>query len=784
MKISLHWLSDFIELTEKNPSVIGDQLTRCMGEVDDIVVQGAFLEHCVVGKILTVEKHSNADTLNVCTVQTDQGIKTVVCGGTNVRVDMLVAFAHVGATVKHGTETLTLSRIKIRGIESEGMICAQEELDLTSFPPKPEDGKRPIADLSKGKYEVGTPLRTALEMNDVIFHIDNHAITNRPDLFSHIGVARELVAMGLATWKKQPVKKMPVFPKKSLPFEHENSIPVLVPRYLGCCIAIEESGQTPDWMRRRLEAVGSRSINLAVDITNYVSQEIGMPLHSFDVADLQGPICIRTAKKGEHIITLDSVDRELPEGAIVLSDKEGIFDLLGIMGGLRSSTKASTKLLYLHAAIVDAVSIRKAVTATGHRTDASTVYEKGIPIPLAEQGFSRAVELMLDLIPGAKIVSSLESFGADPSAEPISIPESAFALAIGTTMTPTDIQRILEDLGFSIKIQAKNWQITPPAWRSDIRFKQDIIEEVARTYGYANIPPLMPEASIAPPKRDKRLDTLRDSLSESGSFEMLHLAFMSPKQAKQWAMPEEKAVSIENPIGEEMSLMRMSLSPSLIETMSREVKHITGTHLKAFEVGHVFLKKDEHAECTLAVVSRGKTTIKDAPLLMAKADIKQALKEAGYEATFRRSSSHPPFAHQNRSAEILCENTVIGTLCEIHPRLSTSLGIGRAAVATLQLKALFALPPQVKVASALPLFPAIILDETVAISTERRYEEILKNLRKINPLLREIEIIDMYEKDSLQTVTLRFLYRGEDRTLTQQEVEKIHALVVAELKKV
>jgi phenylalanyl-tRNA synthetase beta chain len=210
MKISLEWLSDFVELTEKDPQKIADRVTTGMGEVDDVVVQGKFLDGVVVGKILSVARHPKADRLSLCEVQTEKGVKKVVCGGTNLREGMCIAFAHVGTTVKHGNETMTLEKMAIRGEDSEGMICAAEEIELEDeYPPKPEDGARPVVDLGDRK-DVGTPLKKALGMHDVVLHIDNHAITHRADLFSHRGVAREFVALGLAKWKKSvDFSKMP-----------------------------------------------------------------------------------------------------------------------------------------------------------------------------------------------------------------------------------------------------------------------------------------------------------------------------------------------------------------------------------------------------------------------------------------------------------------------------------------------------------------------------------------------------------------------------------------------
>jgi phenylalanyl-tRNA synthetase beta chain len=790
MKISRDWLSDFVEWFETDPQVIADQLTRRVGEVEEVIEPGALLEHCVVGKVLSSEKHPNADKLSLCLVQTEQGNKTVVCGGTNVRTGMLVAFAHVGATVKwHGDEQMTLTRVKIRGVESEGMICAQEELALTEFPPKPEDGPRPIIDLSKlktpnSKLSVGSPLRQALGLSDVVFHIDNHAITNRPDLFSHIGVARELVAMGLASWKKLPKKKKPLFPKTELSFKRVNQIPHLIPRYCACTLSMDDIGETPEWMQRRLRVLGWRPINLPVDITNYVSLELGMPLHSFDIADLKGAVQIRTAKQGEKITTLDEVERVLPEGAVVLSDEEGIFDLLGIMGGLRSSTKNSSRLLYLHAAVVDPVAIRRSVIATGLRTDAATVYEKGIPLATTEEGFFRALELFLSLAPGARITSKMESAGENDRKKRVTVPMETFRSVMGVDIKGSEAKRILTDLGCVVSTQGKtSLAVTPPPWRNDMVLKQDIIEEVARIYGYAKVPVTMPEASVTPPLRDPRIHQVRDALKESGYFELLHVAFTSPQLLAKMGIGKDP-VSVENPIGEEVSLLRPGLLPGLLVTAARELKKLDAKHLKVFETGHAFSRGKEWDECTMLVAAHGNTTLSDDPFLLLKADVIRALLPAGHRVLVRPSTTVHTMGHPGKSAELICGEKRIGLLFEIHPRIRDAAELPfRAAACIIDTDILRSLAPETRVFVPLPAFPAISFDETIPLKQGTDHGRLLSSLSKLDPLLRSVENVDLFARDTTRTVTLRFTYRADDRTLTQEEVEKIHARVLTHLKK-
>lgn len=787
MKISRDWLSDFLDWIETDPEVIADRITRGMGEVDEVEQKGALMDNVVVGKIVTLGKHPNADKLSVCTVETDKGIKKLVCGGTNLKEGMLVALAHVGATVKAGgKEMVTLTKATIRGEESEGMICAAEELEIESLcPTTPEQGARPVADLTERGYKPGTALREALGLTDVVFHIDNHAITNRPDLFSHIGVARELVAMGLATWKKEPKTPAAKFAATNIPFTLTNEVPDLIPYYEAALLHVDASGPSPEWMQRRLAATGWRPINLAIDVTNYVLMEIGMPLHAFDADDFKGELRIRTAKKGETITTLDEKQRDLPEGALIISDNEGIFDLFGVMGGLRTSNKPSTRNVFLQAGIPEPVAIRRTTIAMAHRTDAATVYEKGVMPVTAAAGLRRAMELLAEHGKDFRVSSKLVTWGKATTPKVVKADLARIQGYIGGDIDGKKVKKILSDLGCDVKGSGNPLTVTPPAWRRDITHIQDIAEEVARTYGYANVAPVMPEASIMPPVRDPRINDIRDGLKEERVIELLHLAFTSPTVLKKVGMNTTKPVSIENPIGEELSLMRPSLVPALLETAGRELTKSDASVLKLFEYGQVFSPGKERPELALLTASKAKTTLKDDPLLMTKADLTRAMKQAGYAVSFEQTKDNLlSFAHAGRSASILCKGKVIGLLTEVAPHIRQAFDIaGRAAVAVIDLETLLTIEPDVFIGRALPAFPAVEFDETLMIP-KTAFTTITKKLLSMNTLLRSVAVADLYEGEGGKTITLRFTYRADDRTLTQEEVEKIHSGVLAELKKV
>ncbi|MDD5056015.1 MAG: phenylalanine--tRNA ligase subunit beta [Candidatus Peribacteraceae bacterium] len=786
MKISCNWLSDFIDWKTSDPQIIADRLTRATGEVEDILLQGAGLEHVVVGKILTLEKHPNADKLSVCTVQTEQGEKKVVCGGTNLKLNILIPFAHVGAeltSAARGGAPVMIGKVTIRGVESEGMICAAEEVGLAEeFPPKPEDGNRAILDLTSLNLNVGTPLREALGLNDMVFHIDNHAITHRPDLFSQIGFARECVALGLAAWKKRP-KEIPVkFPAAAPGFILKNDVPDLVPAYRSCVLEMEATAPTPAWMKRRLQATGWRSINLVVDITNYVLMEVGMPLHAFDIDDFKGDLHIRKAVKGEQITTLDGATRALPDGAVVISDDAGIFDLFGVMGGLRTSNKETTNRIFLQAGIIQPTSVRKTMLAMAHRTDASTVYEKGVALATAEQGLKRAIELFLSLHPRARVASKPIQWGTIKPLKPVTVGAETLTRKTGTIITPAQAKKILTDLGYKVAARGKIMSVTPPLWRPDTTIAEDVVEEVARIHGYDKVLPVMPDASTVPPPRDPRRHEIRDALKESGYVEMVHLALMSPELLRKMGIGQH-AVAIENPLGEELSILRPCLLPTLLLTTARELRSDNGSCLKTFEVGHAFETGKEWDELCLLVAARGETTLKDDPFLILKADVLGALDAAGQSATIKPTESIHTLGHPGRSAEVLVQGKRIGLLFEVHPKIRDVAGLPfRAAALVADIDSLKSMSPETTLAAPLPMFPSVELDETLPIGTDA-HGPMIERSRTLNPLLKNIRVIDLYTKDpDIRTITLRFTYRSDERTLTQQEVEKVHEGIVEKLR--
>ncbi len=792
MNISLNWLSDFITLKETDPEAVARVVTERIAEVDEVEVQGALLADVVVGKILTLSKHPNADRLSLCDVQTDRGTKKVVCGGSNLRGGMRVAFAHVGARVRwHGTEMVTLEKAKVRGEESEGMICAAEELDLTARFPDAVD--RTIIDLEDGNGDVGKPLKQYLGLDDVVLHVDNHAITHRPDLFSHVGFARELVAVGLAEWKEWPKGPDVNFPATPFPFAVTAESLKLVPRYEAALVEIDGTGETPEWMARRLQATGWRSISLPIDITNYVMMETGMPLHSFDAADIKGPVSMRRAKKGEKIQTLDGEERALSKGALVMEDQEGIFDLLGIMGGMRGMTKETTRKVWLHAAVVDPLNTRQTAIAMGHRTDAATVYEKGVPFVAARAGLLRAIELFLQHVPGARLASAPLSWGQEPGPKPITLKWNRLCDTLGMDVPAERATKILTDLGCEVEASPRDAKVTPPPWRlGDLHGSHDLIEEVGRMIGYNDIAPVMPAASVAPPPRDPRMHRIRDSLKESSFTEILPLSLVGEALLTKAGMDAAKAVALQNPLGEETRLLHTSTLPGLLEHAQRNLLE-AGKELKTFSATHVFKKTgEEWPELGLLYADldgSGNGDLKHDPFLLLKQDIACALQSVGLTTAWKKQEDPPRAAHPGRAARIIVNNPStssgspqgndVGYLSEVHPDVRAAFDLPhRAAVAALDLSKVLVRTTAPVVPEPLSAFPAVTYDVTVPRTQEQHTEELLAKLHNASPLLERVEIVDLYGSGQTFNLTLRFTYRAKDRTLTEEEARKEQERVV------
>ncbi|OGF22899.1 phenylalanine--tRNA ligase subunit beta, partial [Candidatus Falkowbacteria bacterium RBG_13_39_14] len=870
-------------------------------EVEGVERQGKYLKNVVVGKIEEIKKHPNADKLKICIV--DVGEKKdlqIICGGINLREKMHVAVAKIGAKVKwHGEEEVTMEKVKIRGEESNGMICTVAELGLEgSFEQKDSaeimDLDKLIEISAKGgsasggrnwKFEIGHNLSEVLGLDDVIFDIDNKSITNRPDLWSHYGIAREIAAiygLKLAHGKIPPIPPFkkggettpypPIPPLKKGEAEFIADIkvdvkdPDLCPRYMAVAMRGIKIEPSPEWLQKRLSAVGMRTINNIVDITNFVMLELGQPMHAFDVSKLKTnnselEIIVRRAggrddrvSTTDNIITLDGVDRELDNTILVIADSEKPIAIAGVMGGENSEIDDNTTEIILESANFEKVNNRKTASKLGLRTEASARYEKGLDPKLCEQALSRCVELIREVIPGVAISSDVVDVGAGPSACPfIEISLDYIRKKMGVAIEEKRVAEILVSLGFEVDRDAINrvsitdkiFKITVPSWRAtgDISIPDDIIEEIARIYGYDDIEPRMPKVFLEPPLENKERSLerrVKNILSFSfGMNEASNYSFVNEKQLENLGI-REKCVRLANPISAEHTLLRPSLIPNLLNNVKDNLRYFD--EFAIFEIGSIFRDEASDIErrsnfqpaCAMPAHAGGRETAagqkskiinlkskidnclpwqekfiagivvmgKDGiPFFKAKEAAIGLLRELGVEFNIEQSGldlawSHPArsaiiraLTHPNTSQEGKLESVEIGYITELNPVIAEEIGIknARVGVFNLSLKALLEFAKDDKKYKSLPKFPQIIRDLAVVVDKKILYKDISDLINKTDKLITKVELFDIFENEKLgadkKSMAFHITFYDPEKTLTDAEADGVFKKIVSGLDK-
>ncbi len=825
MKVSYNILKKFVtpprEISAKD---LAETLTMSTVEVEEAVSQSARLDKVVLGKVIEINSHPNADKLRLAKVDIGADVCEVVCGGVNLKVGMKVALARVGAQVRwHGEDKWTvLESAKIRGVESNGMICAAEELGL-------EDShalEHGIMDLSPLKAAPGTPLAEALEQTDIILDIDNKSVTHRPDLWGHLGLARELAAIwGLGCREpKTPLIK----PGKTIDLKVKVEAKDRLVRYLAVAVEGVKVGPSPEWLVKALASLGSRSINNVVDVTNYILFELGQPLHAFDLAKLASPeIIVRTAKPGETITTLDGVKRELKESNLLIADVKKPIALAGIMGDEVSGVSETTTKLVFESATFDPINIRQSETALNLRTEASIRFEKSLDPNLAELALRRAVELLSGVCPSAKVASQVVDVYVKPL-EPaaINLPLGWLNRRIGMELPLSEVKDILQRLGFKVEIingvtgsrrsrakgrsalggqsrdrhepmaigsrddnQGVILYVTPPSWRAtrDITIPEDLIEEVARIHGYGNIPLSLPKFAINPPERDQAQELrwkIRDLLVGTGWNETVSYSFTDVNTLDEFGFGPEKAKTncfeLENPID---SIQRY-LRPTLLVNLSQQLitNFQLGGGVKLFEMGRVF--EDKSAKDT--VENKQSYSLGLAINLSSDLDNFGKLKGAlelignnmGVVFVFKTKLNAPAWADSRLACGIFIKDEEIGYL-------AVSGGVGGMPVDTAlaEIKLDLLSPVSAKEFKSIPKYPAIGRDLTVTISNypsdHANWKNIEEAISKIDKLIESVEYVGYFAPKN--ALTFRLTFRSSERTLKSEEVEVIVNEVVKQL---
>lgn len=799
MKISVNWLKNYVNIDSKTDwKAFEELLTVRTAEVEEIINLSVSFDKMVIGKIESISAHPDADKLRVTKTNVGSETLQIVCGASNIFEGQTVAVALTGAKVRwHGEGDLVeIKPTKVRGVESNGMICAASEIGL-------KDEVDGIMDLSHLKVKPGTPLAEALQKDDVIIDIENKTLTHRPDLWGHYGMAREIAA--ITDEKLKPLafhtkynQKLPVM----VPVKVEDS--ELCPRYITVTLEGIKVEPSPEWLRTALENTGNRSINNIVDATNFVMLELGNPLHAFDTSKIEGGITVRRAKKGEKIETLDGEQKELDTDTLIIADGKKPLAIAGIKGGLHSGISSDTTSITLEAANFNPVSVRKSSTKLGIRTEAVQRFEKDLDPLLAEQALDRLVKILLDLCPNAEIKSckqDINNFTYKP--RHIKFDLAKASQKIGVEISPKLAQELLEKLEFEVTLpktkSAQTIEVVVPSFRAtkDINHQDDLVEEIARLYGYEKIPASLPEVGIRPatPNTERReKHQLRDWMSlELGFKECVNYSFYSLKTLENAGLTEDGHLKIRNYLSAEQTHLRTSLLPNLLHTASENLKNLS--EFKLYEIGRTyrqiqqFFPLEEKNLAGLIVLSKKN---KQEPFYIAKTAVNHLLKRLQLTSLqYGPSKQVSTLAHPNKTASYTDGRTKqeIIQIFELHPAIAANFGLDKCKVAcfTINFTQLHTLPRAELKYRSIPRFPAIQFDISTIVDANKEVAEFEKAIRKTDQsLIREVQLFDFYQGSNIpegkKSLAFRVTLQANDRTLTDAEVKPVQEKALANLK--
>ncbi len=788
MKISLNWIKEFVNIPAKySAKELAELLTLRTCEVESCKDQGAGLEGVVVGKMLEFSKHPNADKLHVAKVDIGREKPLQLIFGQMVKMNIgdMIPVAVAPTKLPTGIEIVAKD---LRGVRSEGMLCLEQELGFK------ETG---ISILYFPNTKPGTPLAEALGLNDIIFEIDNKSLTHRPDLWGHYGVAREIAAITgeklLPPSSRKRGKRGPlgvVAPPPAWPIEVKDK--KLCPRYIGVVLENIKIEQSPPWLADRLKAIGYRSINNIVDAANYVMAETGQPLHAFDADKIEKGIIVRTAKNGEVIKTLDGVERKMTEEMLVIADHKKPVAIAGVMGAANSEISETTTKIILESANFHPSSVRKTALKLGLRTEAVQRFEKSLDPHLAEQAMDRLCEIILEICPSARVASpKIDIKNFDDKKTVVHINLKKVFSKIGDEIPTSKVVSILESLEFKTTILPENrLKIEIPTFRAtkDISIEDDIVEEIARMYGYENIEARLPDMPIKLPieNRERVLKhSARQILALGLGFnEVYNYSFYSLGDIKKCLLPEELHIKVQNYLSEDQTHLRVSLVPNILKNIALNLKNFD--HFKLFEIGRTYEDLQEYfpieeKKICAAIVQNG--SVGTGPFYQAKGALESffnIFSIAGLE--MRKGESLCPYAHPGRYAAYYNkQNDVeIARVFELHPLVARNYGLHdyKIAVFEINFTKLAALKQKEKRYKPLPKFPGIIFDISFLIEKTRPVGDLKKSLENCDKnLIQEVKLFDIYEGPNIpndkKSLAFQIHLQASDRTLTDEEMKAV-----------
>jgi phenylalanine--tRNA ligase, beta subunit len=804
MKVSLNWIRDYVQLpADADLKKLAYDLTMSTVEVEDATDLGASFHDMVVGVINTIEQHPNADKLKVCKTDIGGHVEDIVCGGSNLREGMKVAVALPGAMCKwHGEGDLVeIKKSKLRGVDSYGMICGAVEIGLADLFPTKEEAH--ILDLSDFDAPAGTPLADALDLNDIILEIDNKSMTNRPDLWGHYGIAREIAAL-----YDLPMTQFPHFDRN---VENTSGFHVTVedaercPRMTGTQIENVCVKPAPYWMQVRIWKTGMRPINALVDITNYVMLATGQPSHAYDSDHIAGHIIVRRAKAGETLTLLNGKELPLSTDDLTIADDAGIVGLAGVMGGAKDSILPTTSKVILEIANFQAAGIRRTALRYDNRTEASARYEKAIDPERCDQALDLSMQLFSDLYPEMKVTGLVDEYPRHLKQAEIDVPLSWLERRLGKRLSPDEIKHKMELLGYGITFNGDNMHVVVPTWRStgDVSIQADIMEEVARMYGYENFEaePITTTFDGAINQLDKDLERrIKEYLAiRCGMQEIFTYPWMEESYVNAVLQSTEGILSLSTPPSPAERFVRSSLLPNLCKAVVKNERYFN--EFSIFETAQVF--RDENYTSPYDpreklpsqrknVAGAFATTDKDITALFRKAKgvVEMMARYVHMETLTFRQTEKPVWADNVVWLNIYHGDEKVGDLALLAKKVSMACGIKNLNVILFQLDqdSLVPLKSRTNTFTHLAEYPMTDYDISLLVDGSVQWKDVAQTVRGIkSELLHGAAFVDEYRGKQVpagkKSLTLRLAIGSKDKTLTSAEIEEVASGVLNKIAK-
>ena len=804
MKVSLNWIRDYVQLpADADLKKLAYDLTMSTVEVEDATDLGASFHDMVVGVINTIEQHPNADKLRVCMTDIGGRVESIVCGGSNLREGMKVAVALPGSVCRwHGEgEPVEIKKSKLRGVDSYGMICGAVEIGLADLFPTKEEAH--ILDLSDFDAPAGTPLADALDLNDIILEIDNKSMTNRPDLWGHYGIAREIAAL-----YDLPMKEFPHFDRN---VANTSGFHVTVedaercPRMTGTQIENVCVKPAPYWMQVRIWKTGMRPINALVDITNYVMLATGQPSHAYDSDHIAGHIIVRRAKAGETLTLLNGKELPLSTDDLTIADDAGIVGLAGVMGGAKDSILPTTSKVILEIANFQAAGIRRTALRYDNRTEASARYEKAIDPERCDQALDLSMQLFSDLYPEMKVTGLVDEYPRHLKQAEIDVPLSWLERRLGKRLSPDEIKHKMELLGYGITFNGDNMHVVVPTWRStgDVSIQADIMEEVARMYGYENFEaePITTTFDGAINQLDKDLERrIKEYLAiRCGMQEIFTYPWMEESYVNAVLQSTEGILSLSTPPSPAERFVRSSLLPNLCKAVVKNERYFN--EFSIFETAQVF--RDENYTSPYDpreklpsqrknVAGAFATTDKDITALFRKAKgvVEMMARYVHMETLTFRQTEKPVWADNVVWLNIYRGDEKVGDLALLAKKVSMACGIKNMNVMLFQLDqdSLVPLKSRTNTFTHLAEYPMTDYDISLLVDGSVQWKDVAQTVRGIkSELLHGAAFVDEYRGKQVpagkKSLTLRLAIGSKDKTLTSAEIEEVASGVLNKIAK-